>query len=164
MDEGGSGPEERRKEKSRGMWGGGGVASTLRMEVRRSRGTHSREGWRHQQGRGHVVAGEEEKMRQEVVSAGEGKPSCERASPLLRLQQLQLLIHRPQAQPWLISRVDQPLMGSRVTANCSSLCLHRSVGAAPGGNMEKIWPRFILGMRLDSSCCSQDRSYPAHVQ
>lgn len=31
-------------------------------------------------------------------------------------------------------------MGSRVRANCSSLCLHRSVGAAPGGNGKDLAP------------------------
>lgn len=71
----------------------GGV-STLRTEVRRSRATCSGEGWRHQQGRdsGNIVAGglgereweeEEGKTRQEVVSAGKGKPSREPASSLL---------------------------------------------------------------------------------
>lgn len=59
VGEGGSGLEEGRKEGSRGMGGGGEVVSTLRMEVRRSRVTHTREGWRHQQGRGsgYIVAG-----------------------------------------------------------------------------------------------------------
>lgn len=93
VGEGGSGLEEGRKRAEECREEEGGV-STLRMEVRRSRVACSGEGWRHQQGRGsgNIVAGglrereweeEEGKTRQEVVSAGKGKPSREPASPLL---------------------------------------------------------------------------------